>query len=425
MSGTQTFSRKRVSAEAGPLRSVVILADESANWKIAGLRQLDRLAFALKEFLRSEPKTRSPKIYIFWRPDISSEQRWVPRRCELKGLEMKNDLSELMLEASPIDLVLSTRLFLTRNSVGQLLEGTRASSPHATGQTHNEFWQACQEAFRSREPAERAGRGWKYIANRKDISRCEKLFLRDIEKSQDGLISRFINRPMSRPVTRLLLRLPITPSAWTLMILVLPIAGAFALMRGDYWGFVMGMILYQIYSVLDGCDGEIARAKYLESDGGRRLDNLCDHAANLLMVVCLGIGLFHNHTIADAARRFYLIEGIAAAILIAVNDALLVASDSDADAKSSLLGGTLYPRHRELIRRSGILFLGEKTSWWLVQMTKRDVALFVFVILAIISRPQWILHLLSVFALISLGLAGKALISLRTERSRFASSRAR
>jgi phosphatidylglycerophosphate synthase len=408
--------------------TVVILADESANWEIAGLRQLDRLAFALNEFLGSERKTESPKIYIFWRPDISSEQRWVPRRRRLSGLEIKSDLNELMLESGPIDLVLSTRLFLTRTSFGHLLERARPTALREIGQTENEFWQgcfrACEEAFRSLPSTERDASEWKYIVNRKDISWCETLFLRGSGKSQDGLVSRFINRRVSRLVTRLLLKLPITPSGWTLVILVLPVAGAFALVRGDYWGFVIGMIVYEIYSVLDGCDGEIARAKYLESEAGSRLDNLCDHAGNLLMVVCLGIGLFRSQAIANPWRTFYLVEGIVAAILIAANEALLLASGCEANMKSNLLGGTLYPRHRALIRGSGILFLGEKFSWWLTQMTKRDVALFVFVILGIISRPPWILHLICAFALISLILASKAAISLRTKRNTFASSQA-
>jgi len=39
-----------VNAEARTLRRVLVLADESADWMVAGLRQLDRLSLSLNEF---------------------------------------------------------------------------------------------------------------------------------------------------------------------------------------------------------------------------------------------------------------------------------------------------------------------------------------------------------------------------------------
>ncbi len=229
----------------------------------------------------------------------------------------------------------------------------------------------------------------------------------DKGKPQDGIVSRFINRPISRLVTRVLLKFPITPTAWTLIILVFPIAGALAMTRGSYWGFVVGTILYQIHSILDGCDGEIARAKNLQSERGKRIDNWCDHAGAFLMVICLGIGLSRNQAISDSWQTFYLVEGIAAAILLAANEILFSGFKSEEETESSALEGTLYPRHREMMRRSGIPFLGERISWWLVQLTKRDVSLFGFMLLAIVGWPKWILHLLCLFAVISLALASK------------------
>ena len=64
------------------------------------------------------------------------------------------------------------------------------------------------------------------------------------------------------------------------------------------------------------------------------------------------------------------------------------------EGKSESLGGALYPRHRELVERSGMLFFGEKFASWLIQLTKRDVAMLFFVFLAALGHPAWILHLL-------------------------------
>jgi phosphatidylglycerophosphate synthase len=226
-------------------------------------------------------------------------------------------------------------------------------------------------------------------------------------KPQDGVVSRYINRPISRSVTRVLLKFPITPTGWTLLILIFPIAGAFALTLGTYGGFVIGTILYQIHSILDGCDGEIARAKNLQSERGKRIDNWCDHAGTFLMVICLGIGMYRNPAVSDPLKIFYLVEGFITAVLLAANEIMLAGFNRDEEAESTAFDSALYPRHREMMRGSGIPFLGERVSWWLVQLTKRDVSLFAFMLLAIVGWPQSILHLLCVFAVISLALASK------------------
>jgi hypothetical protein len=53
---------------------VIVLADESADWKIAGLRQLERLVLALDELATSISSQRKIDIFIFWRPDILAQR---------------------------------------------------------------------------------------------------------------------------------------------------------------------------------------------------------------------------------------------------------------------------------------------------------------------------------------------------------------
>ena len=60
---------------------------------------------------------------------------------------------------------------------------------------------------------------------------------------------------------------------------------------------------------------------------------------------------------------------------------------------SPALDKSLYARHRIMIGHSGLLNLGERFVWWLFQLTKRDVAVFVFLILASLGLADWILHL--------------------------------
>jgi hypothetical protein len=147
----------------------------------------------------------------------------------------------------------------------------------------------------------------------------------------------------------------------------------------------------------------------LESERGRRLDDLFDILSNILLVVALGFGLSRQTNLAGHSGLFYVIEGLVAAALIGLNEFWLATRRPPADEEiSESLGGTLYPRHREMVERSGMLVFGEKFASWLIQLTKRDVAMLFFVFLAAVGLPSLILHLLVVVTAISLLLAWRA-----------------
>jgi hypothetical protein len=46
-----------------------------------------------------------------------------------------------------------------------------------------------------------------------------------------------------------------------------------------------------------------------------------------------------------------------------------------------------------LVQRAGLAFLGERPVWLFVQITKRDVGILFFVLLALLGQARWILHL--------------------------------
>src|SRR5207302_7121845 len=194
-----------------------------------------------------------------------------------------------------------------------------------------------------------------------------------MSKPHAGLFSRFLHRPISRRITSVLLKFPIHPSTWTISICGLPLIASAFLVRGDYLSIVIGAAIFQVFSILDGCDGEIARAKNLESKFGERLDNFCDFLASLLYVLALGLGLHHWS------------EGIICAALITINEWLLRYSTGGMWTGPSALNESFYARHHGMIEHSGLIDLGERFVWWLFQLTKRDMALFVFFILALLG----------------------------------------
>jgi phosphatidylglycerophosphate synthase len=367
------------------LNRIVILADESANWQVAGLSQLQRLALAISEFARTLEPERKIDIFIFWKPVLAAAQHWAPKdprlmRCEFHVFD---DAAR-----AHVACILSTRMVVQRGGLADLIPITpRIECAEATW---DELARPLADVCRSPNP------GWRCLNQLDDIPETERWLLRNSGKTQDGFVSRLLNRPVSRSISRLVLKTSITPNAWTLSIFALPIVAFVLLQRGDYIGFVSGAALFQLFSMLDGCDGEVARAKYLESERGRALDTFFDVAGNVLFALGLGLGLQRVH------HGWYVAEGIVCAAALATNEWLLMDPKTEDVARSDTLGPAFYGRHRTMLRRAGLLFVGEKFLWWIFQLTKRDVAILFFLILAVAGRAEWILHLWAAVAAASL-----------------------
>ena len=63
------------------------------------------------------------------------------------------------------------------------------------------------------------------------------------------------------------------------------------MLAGGKAGLILGAILFQAASVIDGVDGEMARATFRATDLGATLDSAVDMATNFLFVLGLTIHL--------------------------------------------------------------------------------------------------------------------------------------
>jgi CDP-L-myo-inositol myo-inositolphosphotransferase len=64
-----------------------------------------------------------------------------------------------------------------------------------------------------------------------------------------------------------------------------------ALLTGEANGLVLGAILFHVASVLDGVDGEIARATYRSSPAGATLDTRVDMLTNIGFFIAVSVAL--------------------------------------------------------------------------------------------------------------------------------------
>ena len=110
-------------------------------------------------------------------------------------------------------------------------------------------------------------------------------------KSTDGVFAR-MNRKFSIPVSRQLIKFPITPNMVSLFTLgVSFLAGAFFALGGR-GNMCFGAIL-SVFArcVLDGCDGEVARLTLQDSAFGCWLETVCDYLYYVFLFAGMMIGL--------------------------------------------------------------------------------------------------------------------------------------
>jgi len=109
-------------------------------------------------------------------------------------------------------------------------------------------------------------------------------------KPTDGVFAR-MNRRVSIPISRQLIKTPITPNMVSLFTLGVGfVAGAFFAFGGRM-NMLIGAILSVFASILDGCDGEVARLRFQDSAFGCWLETICDHLYYVSIFAGMAIGL--------------------------------------------------------------------------------------------------------------------------------------
>ena len=131
---------------------------------------------------------------------------------------------------------------------------------------------------------------WHAILTPDDQLAAERKLDSWLVKPTDGLWAR-MNRRASIPISRQLIKFPITPNMVTLFILLVSLASGAFFALGGYWSMLLGAALSVWASILDGCDGEVARFKLLSSDFGCWLDTVCDYLYYLFVFGGMSLGL--------------------------------------------------------------------------------------------------------------------------------------
>ncbi len=123
---------------------------------------------------------------------------------------------------------------------------------------------------------------WIDIDTREDLKEAEFFIRKSLIKPTDGFISRYINRKISTRITPHILKYDfLTPNAVTIFVTFLGFLSSFLFL---FKYSIAGGIMTQIVSIIDGCDGEIARVKNISSRYGAVLDSVLDRYVDIFIL---------------------------------------------------------------------------------------------------------------------------------------------
>lgn len=199
------------------------------------------------------------------------------------------------------------------------------------------------------------------------LEAAAKVIVRSTAKPGDGIISRHCNRPLSQAASAVLLSfIWIRPGHASLLTLLTAVMMLACLMTGTQSGLVAGAVLFQIASIVDGIDGEIARATFRTSKSGASLDSIIDAFTNIAF---LG-GASYNYWVQGRAEDAMI--GMAAAGVMAIGLCVL---------------GALAFQREGIVHFDGAKRIQEQTSSptarLLRDLTSRDFYCFALLVAAI------------------------------------------
>ena len=117
----------------------------------------------------------------------------------------------------------------------------------------------------------------------------------------------WVNSIFSIKISSLLVKTFLTPNQITILGLFIGLASGILFAQGNYWNTLIGGVLLSITAILDCCDGDIARLKFMESDFGENLDTACDNIINIFIFIGIMLGVARYDGLIQALIPFALV----------------------------------------------------------------------------------------------------------------------
>ena len=137
----------------------------------------------------------------------------------------------------------------------------------------------------------RAGKVAVPITDATSVRDAERRLWASLISSTDGIVDRFLNRPLGRYLSKILIHAPFSPNQVSIASTLVGI------LSGWFFGvgyFISGAFLLQLSAIIDCVDGDLARVLYKESRLGKWLDLVGDQVVHIAVFAGIGFGVAGN-----------------------------------------------------------------------------------------------------------------------------------
>jgi len=263
---------------------VLIFAEEEACGRLlAGVSLLDRLVLAAREAGAGEVTVVCP-----------GER---PKLARAMALGMDPDWTDAPPKDCGEVLLVAANLFVTADDLRAVEQkGGRlfgADGPLPCGMAPE--WRGGFEDSLPKLPRVNADGPTKVVKDSLTAAQAEDGLWDTLGRESDSVVDHYFNRPLGRPLSKLLIHTPITPNAVSVAATVIGVVAAGCLAQGHPWWFLLGAVLLQLSAVIDCVDGDLARALYRTTPSGKWLDFAGGQLVHLCLFAGLGVGLHHYH----------------------------------------------------------------------------------------------------------------------------------
>lgn len=237
------------------------------------------------------------------------------------------------------------------------------------------------------------GDGWWHPARTAfERKRAQSMLVRSLRKSVDGIIARHINRRFSLAATSVLMHFPVRPNHVTTFSLLVSITAALtaamATVASPGW-LIVGAVLWQLASMLDGIDGELARLKFAESKFGEWFDTLTDDVGKFMFFLGSGYGF----SVVSGQTIWLQVAALAVTIQLALSLTLYRKLLRTGSGSHYALAWDVSPTHSSLAMRlySRIEFLSRRDYYVFAWLCMSIMGVYELAIGLVLATTLWAL----------------------------------
>jgi hypothetical protein len=134
----------------------------------------------------------------------------------------------------------------------------------------------------------------KIVSNLADAQVAERALWASLNSSSDGFVDKWFNRPVGRPLSKLIIHTPITPNQVSVASIVIGVVAGVLFGLGQHLWSVVAGVLFQISAIVDCVDGDVARSVFKESPLGKWLDLVGDQVVHAAVFAGIAVGLWRS-----------------------------------------------------------------------------------------------------------------------------------